>query len=241
MDTTSPFDLDQSILDWRRTLANSPAIRRGDLDELESHLRDSVVSLQATGLEAHEAFWVARNRLGGFETLDAEFGKVNLEQVWLDRVLWMVTGSIALGLGSGLINGLVTFATLGIFKLTTAPSFIGPVGLVLHVATLAVLFHYLWRSGKNQDGLICRAGRWLMTRPRTTGAIALFLTALSATSSAGAYALSAKLLPLQTYTSLLVWRWPAGMVVVLLWPAVLVWLLARKYNRQNPAVANSKS
>ena len=48
METTStPFDLNQAIQQWRDGLAQSPAIRGENLDELEVHLRDSVATLQA--------------------------------------------------------------------------------------------------------------------------------------------------------------------------------------------------
>lgn len=240
METANPFNLNQAILDWRKALADAPAIRRGDLDELESHLRDSVASLEAAGLAPHEAFWVAQNRLGAGEALNAEFGKVNTEQVWADRVLWMVTGCIVLGLASSLINGLVALATLGMFKLTTPSILLGPGGLVLHLATLAGFLLFLWQSGRSTNGLVWRAGRWLKTRPRTAVAIAFVLPALASCSVAGAQVLTVKLMSIQTYSSLLLWRWPAGIAVGILWPIVLAWLLTRKCANQGPPIANSR-
>jgi hypothetical protein len=239
MDTTTQFDLNQAILDWRKALANSPAIRRADLEELESHLRDSVVSLQAAGLATHEAFWVARGRLGAFEALNDEFGKVNIEQVWLDRVLWMVTGCIAFGLGTSLLKGLIVFTALGMFKLTTPSSFLGPVSLILSVATLAASLFFLWRSGRNKDGLVWRAGYWLKARPRSAGVIALLLTALSSAVQTISYAQAARLMPYQTFSSLLIWHWPAGVIGVLFWPIFLAWLLARKSPKQSSSRSSS--
>ena len=111
METTAQFDLNQAIQRWREKLASSPALRSGDADELEAHLRDSITVLQEKGLTAHEAFWVATSRLGTQESLDAEFEKVNVEQVWLHRLLWMLTGSIIIGLGSAFTNSIATLAT----------------------------------------------------------------------------------------------------------------------------------
>ena len=91
METTStPFDLNQAIQQWRDSLAQSPAIRGENLDELEVHLRDSVVRWQAHGLADDEAFLIATRRLGKNETLGAEFGKVNGQAVWIDRLFWAV-------------------------------------------------------------------------------------------------------------------------------------------------------
>lgn len=241
MDTPTQFDLNQAILDWRKALADAPAIGCGDLDELESHLRDSVASLQATGLAPHEAFWVAQNRLGAGETLNAEFGKVNTEQVWADRVLWMVTGCLVIGLASSLINGLVALATLGMFKLTTPSILLGPGGLVLHLTALAGLLLFLWQSGRSTNGLVWRAGCWLKTRPRTAAAIAFLLPALIASSATGAQVLTLKLMPMQTYSSILLWRWPVALALGLLWPLVLVWLLIRQRPKQKLSIADSRS
>lgn len=238
METANQFDLNQAILDCRKTLANSPAIGHDDLDELESHLRDSVTCLQAAGLAPYEAFSIARSRLGTIDVLHDEFGKVNTDQVWLDRVLWMVTGCIVLGVGSRLVYGLVTFITVGMFTLTTASTLLGPVGLALQVVAFAVLLQFLWKSGRSKEALLWRMGQWLKMRPRTAGAIALALTVLSSASSASALALGAKLMPVQTYSSLMLWRSPAALVVHLLWPAILVWLLARKRSKQGCSLAD---
>ena len=56
------FDLSDGVRRWRESLSGSPALSAGDLDELESHLRDSIASLEACGLSAREAFWVGTSR-----------------------------------------------------------------------------------------------------------------------------------------------------------------------------------
>ena len=50
METTTSFDLNRAIQSWRENLAQSPAFRGENLNELESHLRDSVATWQARGL-----------------------------------------------------------------------------------------------------------------------------------------------------------------------------------------------
>lgn len=100
METATPFDLNQAIQRWRENLGQSPAFRRENLDELGSHLRDSIAALQTRGLSAEEAFMVATKRVGRDGLLEAEFGKVNRKSVWLDRVLWMLIGIQVWGLAS---------------------------------------------------------------------------------------------------------------------------------------------
>jgi hypothetical protein len=97
METTTPFDLNCAIQHWRDGLAQSPAIRAENLDELETHLRDSVATLQSRELSAEEAFLIATKRVGRGAVLVKEFGKVNPVNVWVERCLW---GLVALQLWS---------------------------------------------------------------------------------------------------------------------------------------------
>jgi hypothetical protein len=89
---TEAFDLNLAIQHWRETLAQSPAFRSENLNELESHLRDSVASLQTRGLSEEEAFLIASRRIGDGKQLENEFGKINRRAMWADRVLWMLVG-----------------------------------------------------------------------------------------------------------------------------------------------------
>ena len=86
------FDLNAEIQAWRNRLSSSPELRAENLDELESHLRDSVAALRQKGLTEAEAFLIATQRIGSPTALQPEFAKVNAREVWLDRLLWMVLG-----------------------------------------------------------------------------------------------------------------------------------------------------
>jgi len=92
MENQSAFDLNQAIQSWRENLAQSPAFQRENLNELESHLRDSIATLQTRGLSAAEAFLIATKRIGSSHALTEEFAKCNYNNVWLERLLWMVVG-----------------------------------------------------------------------------------------------------------------------------------------------------
>lgn len=96
METQTQYDLNRSVQLWREELSRSASVRPDDIAELETHLRDSLAGLQTKGLTEEEAFIIATKRLGQPVELGAEFGKVNLKEVWFDRLVWVVAGSIAL-------------------------------------------------------------------------------------------------------------------------------------------------
>ncbi len=110
METTPSFDLNRSVQSWRENLSQSPAFQWENLDELETHLRDSVATLQTQGLSTEEAFVVATGRIGKNSLLDSEFGKINSKAVWLDRMFWMLIGIQVWGFVSGLIGSISSSA-----------------------------------------------------------------------------------------------------------------------------------
>ena len=86
------FNLNQAISEWRGNLASRGACTASDLDELESHLRDEVDSLERSGLTPEEAFLIAVRRLGDNGTIAHEFAKINKGNIWGRRLLWMAAG-----------------------------------------------------------------------------------------------------------------------------------------------------
>jgi hypothetical protein len=113
MEATTSFDLNLAIQCWRKNLAQSPTFLKENLDELESHLRDSIAALQTRGLSSEEAFMVAMNRVGTGNSLVTEFGKINEQVIWHDRILWMLVGLQVWMLVSSFIGRLV-YGTLGL-------------------------------------------------------------------------------------------------------------------------------
>ena len=89
MEHQTSFDLNSAVQRWRAELAKSPSFRVDDLDELESHVRDSEASLRALGLTSEEAFLIAVRRTGAGDVIAAEFATVNRSSIWQDRLLWM--------------------------------------------------------------------------------------------------------------------------------------------------------
>ncbi|HWN96533.1 MAG TPA: hypothetical protein VNT99_16000 [Methylomirabilota bacterium] len=147
METTTRFDLNQSIRQWRDALAQSATMRAEELDELEYHLRDSMAQLRERQLTEEESFLVATRRLGGGEVLTREFAKVNPGRVWPSRLCWMLAGVFLLHLlgsvphaGSGILwrwapQG-ISGHWLGFFVVVTRwAAFIAPLAAFLWLTT----------------------------------------------------------------------------------------------------------
>jgi hypothetical protein len=76
-------ELEQLIAQWRRGLLETTGCSAEVLDELESHLRDEIQQLVATGHTPEQALTLAAARLGNPRTLGAEFAKVAGPAPWL--------------------------------------------------------------------------------------------------------------------------------------------------------------
>jgi len=100
MENSPAFDLNRAIHDWRTGLSKSPALQRDSLDELETHLKDSIATLVEKGLSEDEAFLIAMRRCGTPQQLQTEFSKYgvkeSLVEVWFFRTAWIVVGSFTL-------------------------------------------------------------------------------------------------------------------------------------------------
>jgi hypothetical protein len=77
METPAPFSLDTALQHWRTHISQVPGISRDRLDELESHLRDSLDRLRAAGLADDEAWMIAEKRLGRNDVLATEFTRMD--------------------------------------------------------------------------------------------------------------------------------------------------------------------
>lgn len=228
MEDQPRFNLNESIRQWRLNLSKSPAFRSDDLDELESHLRDSAAMLENKGLADHEAFWVAAGRIGSTQGLDLEFGKVNANLVWRNRILWMVTGCLAFGALSGTASLIGTLVTLGIYSLTGGVKYLGPASSVVFLGALFSLSLWVWRSGNRSSGLICRLGVWMKTHPvaATLGAMAIPLCLQA--GNVATRLLSARTLPPSTMGPIYTWGAVASYLTLLIWPLIFGWLLAHR-------------
>ena len=104
MEDPIAFELNRAIAEWRESMAQAPAMRNENLDELEEHLRDGMIDLRQRGLSEREAFLIAAGRMGSGELVAAEYGKVNRTAIWLDRVFWLLIGMQVWGLISSAVS-----------------------------------------------------------------------------------------------------------------------------------------
>lgn len=77
METASQFDLNIALQHWLERLGQSPQVKAENLNELESHVRDSVGQLQCKRLSSEESFLITTHRVGSTAKLEPEFAKVN--------------------------------------------------------------------------------------------------------------------------------------------------------------------
>jgi hypothetical protein len=223
METTTPFDLNRALQQWRADLAQSPAFRDENLDELETHLRDSMAVLRARDLSVDEAFFVAAKRVGSGAMLVEEFGKMYAVNIWVDRFLWALIIAQIWTVIQILFKTIVSLIHQfhgGMFDAYTKWSSFKTMMLytVIPIAIAAVVFWQLAYLPKSKVGRFLES---LSVRPSAMALLFFFL-------SAGAQVIS-------EYVSHLAWD-PGDMYTTYVWhllPASalysgLIFLLARQ-------------
>jgi hypothetical protein len=84
-------NLEQLITEWRKITTAAPGVQPKTLDELESHVRETVEELVQAGLTETEAFQRAVEQLGTAPAIASEFQKLD-EPTWLPVKLATGTG-----------------------------------------------------------------------------------------------------------------------------------------------------
>ena len=226
MENPATFDLNQAILQWRTRISNAPTFRNSDLDELEDHLRETLESLKSLGLSAQESFWIAQHRLGSDNLLTGEFSKTNRPQIWLDRALWMVVGSLSLVTLSSITYSVVRAIDFGVFRLTGQLG-LGPMTLVIHPLTLGLLIFLAYRWVRQSRPSPSRMGVWTHTHPIASG-IGIFAVWIGClTVTRGISLATMKDLPFDYLNSTMKWQTFGSLITGLITPGILGGLLIR--------------
>jgi hypothetical protein len=87
MTTFADQPLEEQIAQWRAYLRRRQAVHGPDVEELEGHLRDQLVTLAEAGLTGDEAFLVAVKRMGNLDALSREFARAHSERLWKQLVI----------------------------------------------------------------------------------------------------------------------------------------------------------
>lgn len=234
MENPAPFDLNQAIHRWRERISGSPAVCHKDMDELEDHLRDATASLERRGLTAQEAFWIAQHRLGQGDVLQAEFGKVNRSQVWLDRALWMVLGSLAFSGLFSMSSAMGNLADLSLNLMVGGRGFL-PVSLLFNPASFGLLLLLLWRWANHSGAPFTRHGRWIWANPVGAAISATVFLALLHAMQIGVTMLTVRSLSLEQNAASMMWSFSRAVLFSLITPALLGWLLHRILRQRETA------
>lgn len=104
------FDLEEQLQLWKRSFTSTQAMRTADIEELEHHVRDSMATLAALGLNPEEAFILATHRVGAPVRVAREFAKVNGSRLWYQQVGWMTAGALGYAICGLVISALASFS-----------------------------------------------------------------------------------------------------------------------------------
>ncbi len=90
------FNLEQTILEWRRQMLSAGIKTPVPLEELEIHLREEIERQTRSGLNEAEAFEAAVGKIGQAHVLQREFKKVGNDHKIMRAILliigWLATG-----------------------------------------------------------------------------------------------------------------------------------------------------
>lgn len=236
MEAQSRFDLNDALRLWRDEMAASPALAADQLEELEAHLRDSTQALASKGLTLEEAFWLARRRLGGTHQLGREYAKLNVEGVWLDRVLWMVAGVLLLQMVSALASAASNLTLAVAAQSALAPTALGALRTAVFWLALLPSIWWLWRFLRDHNERVQRLQRWVRAHPYGAGLALVGVPAvLSAVQVLPQFWL-ARTLPPSVLGHLAIWSSASGLALsTLFWPCTVTWLLVRAARRSTAA------
>jgi hypothetical protein len=81
------FDLEQSIVEWRKQMLAAGIKTPVPLEELEIHLREEIERQMESGLNEQEIFNSAVQKIGQAKPLKTEFKKINAEN-WNRPLAW---------------------------------------------------------------------------------------------------------------------------------------------------------
>ena len=147
------FDLNKSILNWKKSLQSCDSFTRENIDELESHLNEQIADLTETGLNDEEAFWVAQKRIGTIQSLNSEYTKINNLNILKKKIYWILTGVAGLLMYSIFITSSYYFFLI-IFKMLN----FNPVYFIIinnsfnEIIIISVCLLILWiLSSKNNE------------------------------------------------------------------------------------------
>ena len=96
------FDLEQSILEWRKQMLAAGIKTPVPLEELEIHLREEIEQQRKSGLSEQESFKISVQRIGQPNMLKSEFKKSERKQ--MKRIIIVSAGVIGVAVGMAFVT-----------------------------------------------------------------------------------------------------------------------------------------
>tara|TARA_R110000868_G_scaffold368227_2_gene631233 strand:+ start:3292 stop:5937 length:2646 start_codon:yes stop_codon:yes gene_type:complete len=126
------FNLEQAIKKWKRSLRKNGRYEDGDIEELESHLRDRIDALLEQGHYLQNAFGIAIEEIGDVDTIGTELYKTSTIKPYIDNLM---------DLNWGILGSFVKIARRNLVR-NKLYSVLNIVGLVIGIAS--TIFIYLF-------------------------------------------------------------------------------------------------
>jgi len=86
------FNLEEQIKNWTEKLYTNPSFTESDVEEIKSHLYDSIDSLLEAGLNEEEAFVLAKLRMGNSYEINEAYKEANQPVIQMRRSLLILAG-----------------------------------------------------------------------------------------------------------------------------------------------------
>jgi len=236
------FDLEQHIEDWRHQLLQQESVAPTEVEELESHLRESVDELAAV-VEPDEAFLLATRRVGSPNAIALEFSKINGARTWMRRTQWMLAGYLVLSLGLGFI-GAISHGAMLLATVLGVPLWVaGAISCLGLVGGILAMMYWAWNvTNGNSFGaqtFASRVANYAKTKKRWWVVVAvLFLLVSKASIRYLSLGLSASFLEPEHFGSIAILTtltgWTSSLILFGAITTLLCWLVKQDGQRGSP-------
>ena len=153
--------IEEQISNWHQALLAQPGLSSDQVDELESHLRETISSLRSAGLENEEAFLVATRRMGSISDLEQEFRVADPAATWQSRALWMTLGVLLYWVLSS-ANGIISAASLVAGSFLSLEAHLSAWGGIMCQLGFSVAFLVILVLATKQNGSVANGSSKLL-------------------------------------------------------------------------------
>ncbi len=225
------FQLEQHLQEWTKRFGPTTSMRDCDIEELAQHVRDSIASLTAKGLDDEEAFLVATHRIGPACALEEEFAKVNSGRIKVYQLFWMVSGVLLFEMCRFFIGAATSFGGILAASAGGNGSVIGYSSVAITTLLWLGVAIWLYRVSVAPNGQ--RSIDRVLTQPygKWVGIAGVLLFLVSAMTKFGSQIVMAYLTPLADYGQAAAILALANAVLALLIPMAFLFVMLSIRNR----------